>query len=340
MNNFTQTLFTDSHCTYQETASWGSSSGVYAVQYRYHSSASERQLSLIWNNDFIKISDSSMTNYGFSGVTGTTPNPWIYSYPTGDASELGGLEWYFQPTYLINTVVEGDYTYYNWAFKYCHPRILPYYRNTLQIEDGQDSDYNDFILYMLPESDAYFTGPDDYMSSDNSGAPTTVVRDGSGSNPPTYNINWGSGATNGAPTMSLFSGWGMRVNKPGVIKLRFQREADYCIRVIPFKLGTYDHQPLMVVYTYDNKIEDFSFNVPEEVWGTEDESHIYYINLQKGLGTSNESCTGSGNATCDQCNAYGVEQISGTWKWGALQSSSRIRVRSTPIEDIPATNFP
>ena len=60
--------------------------------------------------------------------------------------------------------------------------------------------------------------------------------------------------------MSLFSGWGMRVNKPGVIKLRFQREADYCIRVIPFKLGTYDHQPQMVVYTYDNKIEDFSFN--------------------------------------------------------------------------------
>ena len=346
--NFAKTLFSDeSHCTQRHTETSGSS-GVYFVQYQYHPNASNRNLSLLWNNDLIKWSGSNLSANGFQGVDGTRPNPWIYSYPAsgaGAATGLNGVEWYFQPTHLVSTSTSGDYTYYNFEFKYCHPRILPYYRNTLQIEDATDGDFNDFIIYLLPGSDAYFTGPDDYMSSNDSAAPTTVVRDGSGSNPPSYNINWGNGSQQGAPTMSKFSGWGLRANSPGQVLFRFSRSADYCIRALFFKpnstTGGDSNEIVTIMYTYDNKIEDFSPTVTESLWGAIDASHTYELNLQQGLGASNESCTGSGNSTCDQCNAFGVEQISGTWKWGTVSTSNaRVRIRSTPPASIPAANFP
>ena len=351
MSNFTQTLLSeDSHCTYQETVNTGSS-GVYVIRYVYHSNASNRTIHLLWNSVTIKSSGSNLSSNGFSGVTGTRPNPWIDSYPasgTGSAPELNGVEWYFQPTYLLSTVVEGDYTSYSWAFKYCHPRILPYYRNTLQIEDATDSDFDDFELYLLPGTDAYFTGPDDYMSSNVSASPTTVVRDGSGSNPPSYNLDWGNGSQQGAPTMSKFSGWGLTVNSPGQLLFRFSREADYCIRLLLFKpnhsagygdVSEAANEIVTVMYTYDDKVENFSPNMPLSTWVGNELSRTYEINLQQGLGTSNENCGGS--QTCDQCNAFGVEQISGTWKWGAVSTTNgKIRVRSTPPENIPAANFP
>ena len=335
--NSLKTLFSDeSHCTQRHTEISGAS-GVYIIQYQDHSS--DKNLSLIWNNDLIKWSGNNLFNNGFSGVTGTRPNPWIYYYPpsgAGAAPELGGVEWYFQPTHLVSTSTSGAYTYYNWAFKYCHPRILPYYRNTLQIEDAVDGDYNDFILYILPGSDAYFTGPDEYKTSLNSAAGTTVVRDGNGSNPDAWNVNWGNGSQQGAPTMREFSGWGLRINSPGQIFMRFSRDASQCIRCLFFKPS--DVGKAFIAYTYNGKIENFSPTISFDFWAGNDTDHTLGLNLQKGLGSDNENCGGS--QTCDRCNAFGVEQISGTWKWGASDSNSRVRVRSTLPANIPAANFP
>ena len=56
------------------------------------------------------------------------------------------------------------------------------------------------------------------------------------------------------------------------------------------------------------------------------------------MGSNNENCGGS--QTCDQCNAFGVEQVSGTWAWTSSDSNSRVRVRSTLPANIPAANFP
>ena len=335
--NSLKTLFSDeSHCTQRHTETSGSS-GAYLIQYQDH--PSDKNLILIWNNDLIKWSGNNLSNNGFSGVTGTRPNPWIYYYPpsgAGAAPELGGVEWYFQPTHLVSTSTSGSYTYYNWAFKYCHPRILPYYRNTLQIEDAVDGDFNDFILYILPGSDAYFVGPDEYKTSLNSGAGSQVTRNGFGSNPPYYNVDWGNGSQQGAPVMREFSGWGLRINSPGQISMRFSRDANQCIRCLFFKPN--DSQKHIILYTYDGKIENFTLNISTDFWSGNDTDHTLDINLQKGLGSNNENCGGS--QTCDQCNAFGVEAVSGTWAWGAADSNARIRVRSTLPANIPAANFP
>tara|TARA_B100001057_G_scaffold336345_1_gene337124 strand:+ start:798 stop:1826 length:1029 start_codon:yes stop_codon:yes gene_type:complete len=342
MTIYNNQIFGDSHCTYQDTATSGSS-GVYFIQYQDH--PSDKNLTLIWNNDIIAFSGNNLSDNQFAGVTNNVPNPWVASYSSSSAPQLGGNEYYFQPTRLVSTSTSGSYTYYNYAFKWCHPRVLPYYRNTLQIDDdGSDSDFNDFIIYILPESDAYFVSPDDYLSSATSGAPSTVVRDGVGSNPPTYNIDWGSGSIQGAPTMSGFSGFGIRINKPQTLSIRFSRDANFCIRTIFFKPdnvnGGTPVDLAAAFYTYDGKVENFSSAVNQGTWGGVDESHTWSLFLQKGLGTNNESCTGSGNATCDQCNAYGVEAIDGVFKWTSAPNGARVRIRSTPPANIPSANFP
>ena len=336
-------IFGDSHCTYQETAT-GGSSGVYFIQYIDH--PTDKNLVLIWNNDIIAFSGNNLSANQFAGVTNNVPNPWVASYSSSSAPQLGGNEYYFSPTRLVSTSTSGSYTYYNYAFKWCHPRSLPYYRNTLQIEDSTDADFNDFIVYILPESDAYFVSSDDYLSSATSGAPSTVVRDGQGGNPQTYNVNWGSGSIQGAPTMSGFSGFGIRINKPQTLSLRFSRESDFCIRTLFFKPdnvnGGTPVDLAAVFYTYDDKVEQFSANVDQGTWGGVDESHTWSLFLQKGLGSSSETgCyASSGTQTCDQCNAYGVEAIDGVWKWTSVSSSSRVRIRSTPPANIPSANYP
>ena len=326
-------LFNDNHCHYQDTVTSGSS-GVYFIQYQDH--PSDKNLTLIWDNDIVAFSGNNLSSNGFAGVTNNIPNPWVSSYSSSTVPELNGLEYYFQPTRLVSTSTSGSYTYYNYAFKWCHPRVLPYYRNTLQIDDdGSDSDFNDFIIYILPESDAYFVSPDDYLSSANSSAPTTVVRDGVGSNPPTYNIDWGdgSGSQQGAPTMSKISGFGMRVNKPQTLKVRFSRSAGLCVRTLFFKpdntTGGDPNNLAAIFYTYDGKIEEFSDVVDQGTWGGVDESHTWSLFLQKGLGSTN-----------NQCGQFGVEQVNGVFKWTTLPSACRVRIRSTPPANIPAANYP
>ena len=351
-------LFNDNHCHYQDTtdSTVNSGAGSGAYQIIYQSQPNNNNLLLRWNGANVAQtgngtygSGNNLSANGFAGVTNNVPNPWVHSYSSSLVPELSGNEYYFQPTRLLATEVSGDMTTYFYALKWCHPRVLPYYRNTLQIDDdGSDSDFNDFVIYLLPESDAYFVSSDDYLSSANSSAPTTVVRDGVGSNPPTYNIDWGdgSGSQQGAPTMSEISGFGLRVNKPQTLKLRFSRSANLCIRTLFFKpdntTGGDPNNIAAIFYTYDGKIEEFSDVVDQGTWGGIDESHTWSLYLQKGLGSTNESgCYAtSGTQTCDQCNQFGVEQVNGSFKWTSVPSAARVRIRSTPPANIPAANYP
>ena len=136
--------------------------------------------------------------------------------------------------------------------------------------------------------------------------------------------------------MRKFNGWGLRINSPGQISMRFSRDANQCIRCLFFKPT--NSQKHIIVYTYDGKIENFSPNISTDFWSGNDTAHTLELNLQKGMGSNNENCGGS--QTCDQCNAFGVEQVSGTWAWTSSDSNSRVRVRSTLPANIPAANFP
>ena len=340
-------LFNDNHCHYQDTTDSTVNSGVGSGAYQiiYQSQPNNNNLLLRWDGKNVAQtgngtygSGNNLSANGFAGVTNNVPNPWVHSYSSSDVPELNGREFYFQPTRLLATQVSGDMTTYFYALKWCHPRILPYYRNTLQIDDdGSDSDFNDFIIYLLPESDAYFVSSDDYLSSGTSSAPTTVVRDGVGSNLPTYNIDWGTSSNpdvkQGAPTMSEISGFGMRVNKPQTLKLRFSRSANKCIRTLFFKpddtTGADISYLSAVFYTYDGKIEEFSKVVQQSDWGGIDESHTWSLFLQKGLGSTN-----------NQCSQFGVEQVNGVFKWTSVPDAARVRIRSTPPANIPAANYP